>query len=120
MDTIEKLQDILAPRNRAPQDPGVLDISREMINLVGKITCKDGFHVSVQASKYHYCSPRDSVGPWKLVELGFPSEKVLAWQRYAEDKRDPTRTVYSYVPLYVVARALDRHGGIVSVGEKTP
>jgi hypothetical protein len=36
------------------------------------ITCTDGFSMSVQASKFHYCSPRmDHAEAYTSVEVGF-------------------------------------------------
>ena len=77
---------------------------------VEKFVCPDGFTVSVQASAYHYCSPRDSRGPWFEVECGFPSEAVPEWSDYAEDPDDHIGTVFGYVPLDKVISVLDRHG----------
>lgn len=73
--------------------------------------CPDGFTVSIQASRGHYCSPRESGLPaYHSVELGFPSEAVEAWLPYAEEADRPTDTVYGYVPLDVVAGVLTDHG----------
>jgi hypothetical protein len=38
---------------------------------------------------------------------------------YVEDDTDPTDTVYPWTPTHVVARVLEKHGGIVS-GEVPP
>lgn len=76
------------------------------------IICADGFKVSVQASKHHYCSPREHYAEWASVELGFPSEADDLIQEYAEDPDRPTETVYGYVPIDIVARLVIKHGGI--------
>ena len=76
------------------------------------VRCRDGFRVSVQASHFHYCSPRDDVGPYTAVELGFPSRRDFALMRYAETREKPRDTVYGYVPLRTVAKVLARHGGL--------
>ena len=39
-------------------------------NKVEVITLSNGVELSVQASEYHYCSPRDNDGPWTSVEVG--------------------------------------------------
>ena len=39
-----------------------------------QIRCRDGFRVSVQASRDHFCTPRDDHGPCTHVEVGYPSE----------------------------------------------
>ena len=75
--------------------------------------CRDGFTMSVQASRYHYCSPRDDVGPYSEVEVGYPSSREELLMPYAEEPDKPTDTVYSYVPIEVVAKVVEKHGGIV-------
>lgn len=77
-----------------------------------RVTCADGFHVSIQASDTHYCSPRNDEGPWHSVELGFPSAADDLIQEYAEDPDHPTDTVYGYVPLAVVEALVSKHGGL--------
>jgi len=77
-----------------------------------KIVCRDGFEVSVQASSTHYCTPRDDDGPYIEIELGYPSEPVEAWMEYAENPDRPTDTVYGYIPIELVVRVFDSHGGI--------
>ncbi len=50
------------------------------------LVCKDGATVSVQASQYHYSTPRNDRGPYSHVEAGFPS--VIppdSWSEYAEN-----------------------------------
>lgn len=57
------------------------------------------------------------------MELGFPTEKVEAWQQYAEEPGKPTETVYAYMPLAVVAQTILDKGGFVRatwVHEKRP
>jgi hypothetical protein len=80
---------------------------------VRPITCADGLKLSVQASFSHYCTPRNSVGPWVAVEIGFPSERVEEFMEYAENPDDPTDTVYGYVPVEVVEAVVNNRGGIV-------
>lgn len=77
------------------------------------IECADGLTLSVQASVTHYCTPRDSVGPWIAVEIGFPSRRVGEFMEYAENPDDATGTVYGYVPVEVVEAVIEKHGGIV-------
>lgn len=84
----------------------------DMLPYVPVIVCQDGFCISMQASKWHYCAPRDNEGPWVKVELGFPSYKEDLLMEYAEDPSNPTKTVYGYVPLELVAQVTDKHGGI--------
>ena len=105
-----------------------------------RILCEDGFSVSVQASEYTYCEPRytqwkeqdkwhvlngnyfeyneeprkmlkDCFTPYESVELGFPSEEDELIMEYADDE-DYTDTVYGYVPVEIVEKLIDKHGGM--------
>ena len=79
-----------------------------------RVKCADGFSISVQANEYTYCSPRITYpGEYKAVELGYPSEPDELIEEYAEDWDDLTDTVYGYVPIEVVDKLLEKHGGIV-------
>ena len=79
---------------------------------VPAIICKDGAKLSVQASSRHYCSPRDSRGPWGCVEVGFPTVKPPdEWEQWAEDWNKPTETVYGWVPIDAVREFIALHGG---------
>ena len=77
------------------------------------IHCKDGFHLSVQARSTSYCAPRDDHGPWLLVEVGFPSATPEFIMDHCEDPENPTGTVYAYVPIGLVEKLIDYHGGMV-------
>jgi len=108
-----------------------------------RILCNDGFSVSVQASEYTYChlsytqwqnedgwqvingeywlpreTPRnfktDHYTPYESVELGFPSEEDELINEYAEDN-DYTNTVYGYVPVDIVEKLIEKHGGFKGV-----
>ena len=80
------------------------------------VVCKDGFAMSVQASEFHHCHPKENgiAMNYSSVEVGFPSKKedlILDW---AEDRDDPTGTVYAYVPASVIIDVIENHGGMVS------
>ena len=83
-----------------------------------RITCKDGFNISVQGSSFNYATPREDNPPngYTHVECGYPSSKPTteALLEYAECFGDHgyTDTVYGYVPVEVVQAELDAHGGI--------
>lgn len=83
------------------------------------VRCADGFNMSVQASQYNYCSPRNNTGPWDSVEVGFPSAYEFCLMPYAEEPGRPTETIYGYVPNKLVRSIIDAHGGLVS-GEVPP
>lgn len=111
---IDELNRLLEPTQRNNFSANAV-IGGEMRHLhhVPQIICADGFKMSVQASEFHYCTPRDSIGPWHSVEVGFPSERVDAFMEYIDggEDTDPTSTVYGYVPLAKVAQVIADHGG---------
>lgn len=85
-----------------------------------KAACKDGFSMSVQASQFAYCEPReDGVDSYTHVEVGFPSEAEPLLMGWVEDPERPTDTVYGWVPVEVVREVIEKHGGLVS-GEVPP
>ena len=92
----------------------------EIASIRHKITCNDGFSMSVQASDGHYCNPRRNLpdGDYSTAEIGFPSAVEELISEYAEDSSDLTETVYGYVPIEVVDAVIQKHGGI-STGKET-
>lgn len=79
------------------------------------LVCRDGFTMSVQVGDGLYCTPRNSVGPWSAVEIGYPSQvEPLLWP-YAELPGRWTDTVYPYTPIEVAAAVCELHGGIDEV-----
>lgn len=80
-----------------------------------RVECADGFRISVQASQYHYCTPRrNGVVEYETVELGSPNVVDPLIIDYAEDPEDPTHTVYGYVPVDIVCELVEKHGGIIN------
>ncbi len=79
-----------------------------------RITCRDGFSLSVQVHAGAYCSPRDGFGPdWHEAEIGFPSDRPTeAVMAYAETPEEPSDTVYGYVPMNLIEELVQLHGGI--------
>lgn len=100
MKTLEKLQEHL-------------NTSKEMI--VGYeykkpapiLKCMDGTTMSVQASKNHYCKPRNDVGPYTHVEIWRVSCVVT---EFPYDPEEPS----AYVPIEDVVQLINNHGGICS------
>lgn len=84
------------------------------LNHVKTIVCVSRLTLSVQASFYHYCTPRSNEGPWTHVEIGFPSQKCEEIMEYAESPENPCGTVYGYVPVEIVEKLIEKHGGIKS------
>jgi hypothetical protein len=85
---------------------------------VTPITCKDGFTMSVQASKFAYSSPRETAAwPYSAFEVGFPNRVEPLLMPYAEMNETPTETVYGWVPLSVLLAVVKKHGGIIVICE---
>ena len=81
-----------------------------------RIICNDGFSVSVQASEFHYCLPRNNDGPHTHVEVGFPSDKEELLLPYAESYNDGEDTgIYPRVPVEIVEAIIKKHGGLYNV-----
>lgn len=40
-----------------------------LIVIRERVVCADGFTLSVQASDFHYCTPRSKEGPWTHFEV---------------------------------------------------
>lgn len=78
-----------------------------------QFTLNDNTTMSVQASSSHYCTPRiDKAKAYTEVEIGFPSRKIQKLMPYAEDKSNPTGTVYGWVPTSLLAAIIRDAGGI--------
>ena len=93
----DELHALLLARLRAADQ---LDFSRAVA---------DSSHV--QATKGAYCAPRENQGPWHEVEVGFPSSEPEFIMQFAEQAEKPTETVYGYVPVELVEKLVDHHGG---------
>ena len=80
---------------------------------VRRIKCTDGFTISVQGSNGSYCDPREDLADhYYEVECGFPNATPEYIMDYAENEDDPTETVYGYVPVELVEKLIDLHGGV--------
>lgn len=99
----------------------IIDYLRKTYSVIGfmqntrpRIVCNDGFSMSVQAGYGLYCTPRCNLanGDYSHVEIGFPSEAEELIQEYAEGSGDYTSTVYPYVPVELVEKVIEKHGGI--------
>lgn len=76
------------------------------------IECVDGFTISVQATRHHYCTPRNNTGSWTAVECGFPSADVPELADYKDGGDTDTESVFAYVPVEIVEAVLAKHGGM--------
>jgi hypothetical protein len=85
------------------------------LHQVPPVVCKDGFHMSVQASRTHYCYPKEDRprGDYTAWEVGFPSRREELLMPYIEgDEDEATGTVYGRVPTEVVDAVIAKHGGL--------
>ena len=86
--------------------------------IAPRIVCKDGMSLSVQASQYHYCTPReDNAEPYLEKEVGYIRDvdgtsiaPPIEWTLYA-DGEFPS-SVYGYVPVELIEEFIKKHGGI--------
>jgi hypothetical protein len=76
------------------------------------IVCKDGLILSVQASRSHYSFPKEDVGPYTHVEVGYPSKDIDELTHWEE--QDSTG-IYLYVPVEVVEKVIEDHGGFAGI-----
>ena len=90
-------------------------VESERFELRPRITCQDGTLLSVQASEFHYSTPRENGSKFYHVEVGFPSiAPPESWMKYFDGapEQDPTGSVYAYIPIDLVQKFIDNHGGI--------
>lgn len=81
------------------------------VNNAPRIHCADGFSISVQAGRGLYSTPREDVGFWSAVELGFPSSPIPEFVQYRDGDGPDEETVFAYVPIEKVVEFLNSHGG---------
>jgi len=84
-------------------------VARKSRPVIPPITCADGFEISVQASEFHYCTPRDNQGPWTDVECGYPNGPVPSLEPHRDGEDSP---VFGWVPVTLVEELIERHGGL--------
>lgn len=89
-----------------------------MIPLAKEIVCKDGLRLSVQASAFHYSTPRSDEGPYTTKKVGFinrDGKRFAApqtWVRYADDhEAGRLSDVFGYVPVELIESFIAEHGG---------
>lgn len=87
--------------------------------LALSIECADGTTLSVQASAFHYCTPRDDNGPYVAYEVGFieregqPVTPPDLWRKFADGDEFPNN-VYGWVPRGMVEDFVRAHGGLTA------
>ncbi len=89
-----------------------LDRRKKKDIMLPVCTLKNGITLSVQASRVCGCTPQSDIGPWTMVEVGYPSERIEALMPFAEDPASPTQTTYEYVPAQIILKIVDAAGGL--------
>lgn len=69
----------------------------------------DGSSLSVQASRTHYCAPRNDDGPWMTLEVRAP-ELVNGWSVDGSDLEGSW--YYAFVPVAEVDAYIRERGGL--------
>ena len=92
-------------------------LEREMMAIKHRTICSDGTSLSIQASRTHYCRPREDEGPYLAMEVGYildangnqltPPE---SWVDYTDGPAFPS-DVYGYVPVELIESFIADHGG---------
>jgi hypothetical protein len=73
------------------------------------IRCPNGAKFSVQASRTHYCSPQNDVGPYHSVEVGYPY-----WGQADQPEWWTTEDVVEgYVDIFRVIEFINESGGML-------
>lgn len=84
---------------------------------IGPCLTGNGTLLSVQASAFHYCSPRQDAGPYDTVEVlavaGYPGRKLSSLLRSGPWRHDWSRPL-GWVPVGSVALAIAADGGLVA------
>lgn len=92
---------------------GLIDLVQQSPRLAlhemvrGENGCWRHATVSIQASKFHYCTPRENLEfhCYTEFEVGMPDIPFVEY--------DSDDGVYSYMPREVIQQYIDSHGGIV-------
>lgn len=104
MNTLEKLQ---AKLNYPSKEIMPLFFHKDRAEVT---VCGDGTSLSIQASEYHYSTPRDNTGPYTEVEVWcVKATDGTSVTEFDYDEDEPS----AYVPIEQVAAFIDRHGGFV-------
>jgi len=84
-----------------------------------RIECKKG-SLSVQASRFHYCGPRNNHGPYYSVEVGFPKPLPSGWEEWDEQYGNGQGgKVYAFVPVEKVREFINYLGGEIGSTNNT-
>jgi len=90
-----------------------------MIVIREPLVLGNGERISIQASKFHYCTPRENDAEYYTsVEVGNIDNIELSeeWEEYQSNESEewsPSFAVYSFVPVSLVWDMVKSKGGLV-------
>ena len=83
--------------------------------------------MSVQASRDHFCSPRNDTGPYDGVEVGYPNQWEDLLLPFTDNNTDRTPVVcgmppelYVNVPQHVISAIIRKHAGMRYDSDQLP
>lgn len=81
------------------------------------VVCNDGFTLSIQASRYHLCTPlKNNRTDYTTFELSKLSEEIPELEEFKIYDNGPlnkfSTQTYAFVPRAIVEEILEEHGGI--------
>lgn len=88
-----------------------------MIIVREELLLGNGERISVQASKFHYCTPRENdAESYTTVEVGNVDNIELPeeWAKYRGGEWSSDFEVYAYIPVNLVWDMIQSKGGLVS------
>ena len=82
-------------------------MSRDRLGVASPMLLDSGLMLSIQASRFHYSTPRSDVGPYTHFEVAVNSddipEELLPYENGG---------IYVRVPVEVLFRIVYNHGGV--------
>jgi len=88
-------------------------------DLRPRVYFNNGGGISMQASHYHNCVPKDDEGPYESIELGYPDEMVKIPEEMYTFEEQGSDGLYNFVPASVVVKLIELNDGVKS-GEVPP
>lgn len=90
-----------------------LTTSSERYYVRPRLDLESGLTLSVQGHETSYSKPKSALSStYETLEIRFPSEKINDIMKYAEEKENPTGTVYGHVPYHLIEKIISDNGGI--------
>ena len=84
------------------------------------IECADGYMVSIQGGQANavHCWPQEDADEFSHVEVALPSVVDEELLPYRFELDDPEEVIFHFVPVPVMDKVLQKHGGITGVGNE--